>query len=47
MNIRIIDERVELELRLDCMADVFDGAHCCAPFLSGSERRMCRVNGPG
>src|SRR6266550_3438518 len=47
MNVRVVDERVELELCLDCRADVFGGAHCCAPFLSGSERRMCRVKCPG
>jgi hypothetical protein len=32
MNVRVVDERVELELCLDCLAGVFGGAHCCAPF---------------
>jgi hypothetical protein len=27
MNVRVVDERVELELCLDCLADVFGGAH--------------------
>src|SRR2546430_1959547 len=32
MNVRVVDERVELELCLDCREDVCGGAHCCAPF---------------
>jgi hypothetical protein len=31
MNVRVVDELVELELCLDGLADVFGGAYCCAP----------------
>src|SRR5262249_50897130 len=34
MNVRVVDERIEPELRVDRIADVLGSAHPCVPFLS-------------
>src|SRR5713101_4991817 len=43
MNVRVVDERVELELRVDGLADALGGAHSCVPFPERMQRRICRL----
>jgi len=37
MDVRVVDERIELELRADGLADVLGGAHFCIPLPDVSQ----------